>query len=64
MVRFFSASISAGSSITEPRAMLMTMPLGPSALSTSALIMFCVAAPPGTMTISVSTSRAMSRSLG
>ncbi len=29
-----------------------------------ALIMFCVAAPPGTITISVSTSRAMSISFG
>src|SRR6185437_13876031 len=45
MVRFFRASISAGSSMTEPRAMLTTMPVGPSALSTSALIMFFVEAP-------------------
>ena len=44
--------------------MLMRMPFGPSALSTSALIMFAVAGPPGTITISVSTSRAMSRSFG
>src|SRR3974390_735181 len=43
MVRFFNASISAASSTTEPRAMLMKMPFGPSALSTSALIMFAVA---------------------
>src|ERR1039457_5922488 len=59
MVRFLSASIKAGSSTTEPRAMLMRIPFGPSALSTSALIMFCVAAPPGTITTSVSTSRAV-----
>jgi hypothetical protein len=63
-VRFFRASIKAGSSTTEPRAILMTTPRGPSALSTSALIMFCVDTPPGTITISVSTSRAMSISFG
>ena len=44
--------------------MLIRMPFGPSASSTSALIMFAVAAPPGTMTNSVSTSRAMSMSFG
>ena len=59
-----SALIKAGSSTTEPRAMLIRMPSGPSASSTSALIMFAVAAPPGTMTSSISTSRAMSMSFG
>ena len=43
MMRFSaSALISAGSSTTEPRAMLIRMPSGPSASSTSALIMFAV----------------------
>jgi len=56
--------ISAASSTTEPRAMLMRMPSGPSALSTSALIRFLVSAPPGVITSSTSTSRAMSMSLG
>ena len=41
-----SALISAGSSTTEPRAMLIKMPSGPSASSTSALIRFCVPARP------------------
>ena len=40
MVLSLSASISAGSSTTEPRAMLIRMPSGPSALSTSALMRF------------------------
>ena len=42
MVLSLSALISAASSTTEPRAMLIRMPSGPSALSTSALIMFLV----------------------
>ena len=56
----FSAAISAGSSITEPRATLMITPRGPSAFMTSALIIFAVEAPPGTITISVSTAFAIS----
>jgi hypothetical protein len=40
------------------------MPSGPSALSTSALTRFFVAAPPGVITISTSASRAMSVRLG
>src|SRR5229473_2515984 len=46
-----SAFTSAGSSITEPRAMLITAPLVPSAASTSALTRLRVAAPPGQLTI-------------
>ena len=45
-----SALISAGSSTTDPRAMLMRMPCLPSAASTSALMRFLVCAPPGVMT--------------
>ena len=59
MVRFFSASIRAASSTTEPREMLMRMPRGPSACSTAALISLLVPGPPGVTTIRVSTSRAM-----
>jgi hypothetical protein len=59
-----SASTKAGSSTTEPRATLMRIPSGPSASSTSALIMFRVAAPPGTMIMTTSTARAMSIRLG
>src|SRR5215467_10725344 len=64
MIFCCSALISAGSSTTEPRDMLMRMPSGPSDASTSALIRFLVSAPPGVMTMSTSTSRAMSISLG
>ena len=60
MVPDFSAATSAGSSTTEPRATLISTPRGPSAFSTSALIIFAVAAPPGTITISVSTAFAIS----
>ena len=61
---FFKASISAGSSTTEPRDMLMTMPRGPSASSTSALTRCLVEGPPGVIRIRVSTSRAMSTMFG
>src|ERR1700722_4862353 len=60
MVPDLSAAIKAGSSTTEPRATLMTTPRGPSALRTSALIIFAVAPPPGTMITSVSTAFAIS----
>ena len=50
--------------LTEPRDMLMRMPSRPSAASTCALIRCLVSAPPGVMTLSTSTSRAMSMSLG
>ena len=64
MVLSCSALISAASSTTEPRAMLMRMPSGPSASSTSALMRFLVSGPPGVMTSRMSTSRAMSSSFG
>ncbi len=60
MVPDFSADISAGSSITEPRATLMITPRGPSAFMTSALIRLAVAAPPGMITTRVSTAFAIS----
>jgi hypothetical protein len=60
MVPDFSAAIRACSSTTEPRATLMTTPRGPSAFNTSALIRLAVAAPPGTITINVSTAFAIS----
>ena len=56
--------INAGSSTTEPRAMLMRMPFGPSASSTCALIILRVSAPPGTITMRVSTSFAMATRSG
>src|SRR5262249_11885669 len=55
-----SAWINAGSSTTEPRATLTSTPRGPSAFSTSASMILSVLAPPGTMTISVSTAFAIS----
>src|SRR3954468_12346923 len=60
MVPDLSAWTSAGSSITEPRATLTSTPRGPSAFSTSALIILLVLAPPGTITINVSTAFAIS----
>ena len=49
-----SASISACSSTTLPRATLIRMPFGPSARRTSALMRCFVSAPPGVITISTS----------
>src|SRR5262249_43682385 len=46
MVFCCSALISAGSSTTEPRDMLMRMPSGPSAASTSPFVRFLVSPPP------------------
>ena len=47
MVPACSASTSAASSITEPRATLTTQPFGPSAFSTAASTSLRVPAPPG-----------------
>ena len=60
MVPSCRARISAGSSATVPRPMLMKMPLGPSAFSTAASIRFRVDAVPGSTEMSRSTSFAIS----
>src|SRR5260370_33546865 len=54
-----SAFTSAGSSITEPRAMLITPPLVPSAARTSALTRLRVAPPPGHLTLRYCTTCAI-----
>ena len=56
----FSASISACSSTTVPRATLMITPRGPKAFMTSALMILVVLGPPGKIRTSVSTAFAIS----
>src|ERR1700733_9292305 len=62
IVFFRSASISAFSSTSEPRATLINTPSGPSASSTSALMICRVPGPPGATTIRTSEALAMSMS--
>ena len=63
MVPACSASISAASSITEPRATLITQPWGPSALNTSAFTSLRVPAPPGVISTRKSLCAASSAGL-